>query len=128
MAHTALHFAIGLAVGSAVAAPSVLRALAGRPQTASLLPLTRMVLLAWTLGLWAVVPNILRALGMPESFCGGWWMNVFLLHPTLDRLVAGGTLIGGILLAAVLAGQYGLIVLAIALARHRAVSAPSATP
>lgn len=120
MAHTALHFAIGLAAGTALSGPAVLRALRNRRAAVPCAPsVTRMVAWSWTLGLWAIAPNVLRALGLPEAACAAWWMNVFLLHPAVDRLHAGGTLIGGALLVAVLAAQYGLILLAVALAGRR---------
>jgi hypothetical protein len=135
MAHTALHLAVGLGLGMALAAPALGRAwrdaAAHRPGAHTPLsrPLARLLAGSWGLGLFAIIPNVLRAMAMPEWFCSGWWMNLFLLHPLLDGWVSGGTVIGGFLLVAALSSQYGLLLLAIAhTRRHRRLSAPSAMP
>ena len=98
MAHTSLHFALGLAVGTAVFLPFILRAI-GRNERAAPLFL-RWFLLSYGLALFAAAPNFLRAAGMPARVAGGWWMNVFLFHPLLDHVKKGGALLGelGILL------------------------------
>lgn len=134
MAHTVLHFAAGLGLGMILAAPALGRALRDaarrRPGTHTPLsaPLARLLAGAWELGLFAIIPNILRAMAMPERFCAGGWMNLFLLHPLLDRWVTGGTVIGGFLMVAALSSQYGLLLLAICLTRRgRPLNAPSAT-
>ena len=133
MAHTALHFVVGLGLGTALAAPALGRAFqnvaARHPGVRTPLspPLARLLAGSWGLGLFAIVPNILRALALPEWFCTGWWMNLFLLHPLIDRWVSGGIVIGGFLLVAALSSQYGLLLLAIHLTR-RWISAPPAVP
>lgn len=135
MAHTALHFAAGLGLGMALAAPALGRAFrdaarrSAGPRTALAAPLACLLAGSWGLGLFAIIPNVLHALALPEWFCAAWWMNLFLLHPLLDRWVTGGTVIGGFLLVVALSSQYGLLLLAILLAhRRRRLSAPSATP
>ncbi len=135
MAHTALHFAVGLGLGMALAAPALGRAVrdaATRRAGASARlspPLARLLAMSWGLGLFAILPNILHALALPEWFCDGWWMNLFLLHPLLDRWVPGGTVIGGFLLVAALSSQYGLLLLAIGLTRrHRRIGTSPPMP
>lgn len=130
MAHTALHFAAGLSLGMALATLALARALRAAAAGAGPLsrPLARLLVWSWGLGLFAIAPNVLRALGLPESFCAGGWMNLCLLHPLLDRWVSGGTVIGGCLLVAALSTQYGLILLAIFLARRHPLNAPSTMP
>jgi len=119
-AHVAFHFALGMGVGSAVGFPTVLRAWYFRR------PLARPFLhwFAWCYGagVFAVVPSILRSFGLPPGLCGHWSMNVFLLHPLVDRLRPGGLLVGELAMGAVAGAQYAMILLAIGTARARAVA------
>jgi hypothetical protein len=117
MAHAALHFAAGAALGMAVAAPAVCRAWKVHQRLA---PATaRWILAAWAAGFWALVPSVLRHWGAPPALCEGWWMNAFVLHPLLDRLVRGGALVGPAALAAVLALQYAVVLAALRQRRSR---------
>ena len=123
MAHTALHFSVGLTLGMAAALPAVLRALApSAPSEATGRACTRWVALPWTLAALAVIPNLCRYVGLPEAFCDGWWMNLCLFHPLIDRATHGGTLIGGLVLVAGLATQYGVLLAALAAKRWRTQS------
>ncbi|MBM4142477.1 MAG: hypothetical protein FJ225_02625 [Lentisphaerae bacterium] len=118
MAHSALHFALGMAVAGAAALPALARAwragerLAGR--------LRAWLLSSCALGLWAVAPNLLRRAGCSANLCRGPWMNVFLFHPLLDRLYDGGSIVGPSLLALLFAAQYAALVAAAARAERRA--------
>ena len=73
---------------------------------------------SYGLGAYAAVPNLLRKLGCPEALCSHWLMNVFLLHPLLNRLRPGGMLIGELVIIAILTAQYGGMLLAILRARR----------
>lgn len=115
MAHTALHFSIGLAAGMALQAPALRRVWKQGRQLAP--AVARWLLVSWAAGLWAIVPSLLRYAGLPESFCSGWWMNLFLLHPLINQFGPHGTLIGGALLVALCSFQYTLVVAAIVKAR-----------
>jgi len=117
MAHSVLHFAVGLAAGTALFAHRAVRRLRrGAPLAA---PLGRALVLAYALGGWAIVPNLLRRLGVPESVCREPWMNVFFFHPALDRIKAGGVLIGELAVILCFAVQYTVLLAAILLIRRR---------
>jgi hypothetical protein len=116
-AHVTLHFGLGMLLGMLCFAGAVLRALwTGRPMTR---PMGRWILASYALGLYAALPNILLSLGAPGALCTGWWMNIFLFHPLLDRAKHGGMLTGEVILAACLGAQYMLLLLAIARAHLR---------
>ena len=115
MAHTAMHFAIGLAVGTVALLPSLAKTARRGEKLAP--AFARWIGLSWALGVLAIVPNVLRALGLPEAFCAGWWMNIFFLHPLADRLKSGGMLVGELAVAACLSLQYLLLLTAL----HRVV-------
>jgi hypothetical protein len=116
-AHVTLHFALGLALGMAAFAFPVFRSLrARRPLTRSI---GRWVLGAYAVGLLAVVPNILLSLGVSPLLCREWWMNLFVLHPALDRAKHGGMLTGELLLGSLLCGQYIVLLLSIVRAHWR---------
>jgi hypothetical protein len=111
MAHAALHFSIGLAAGMILQAPALRHAWKrGREQAPAVL---RWLLVSWALGTWAIIPSLLRYAGLPDSFCHGWWMNLFLFHPLINDYGPHGTIIGGALLVSALSFQYALIVAAI---------------
>jgi hypothetical protein len=117
MAHAALHFAIGSTLGLALAAPQLRQAW----QTGKRLgPATlRCLGLSWGIGILAVVPSLLRYAGVPESSCAGWWMNVFVLHPLLNRLLPPCTLVGTAAFAGTFVAQYALILAAMVRVRRR---------
>ena len=111
MAHVAFHYALGLGLGTLAVLPVVGgRFIEGRPVSR---PLGTLLVASHGLGLFAVVPNILRQAGAPEKLCSGWWMNLFLGHPLLDQVMTGGMLVGvGVILACSLL-QYGVLLAAL---------------
>ncbi|MDI6774234.1 MAG: hypothetical protein QME60_02400 [Verrucomicrobiota bacterium] len=112
MAHSAVHFSLGMLVGSAIALPSLLKAwragakLAGRFRV--------WMLLSATLGVWAVVPGVLRCAGLSDPVCDGWWMNIFLFYPAINAASSGGVIWGTAAILAAFALQYGLLLAALA--------------
>lgn len=124
MTHSAIHFALGAAVAAAAWLPAVARNWrAGAPLAE---PTGRWLLATYALGLWALLPALLRHAGLPAAWCDGWWMNVFLLHPLLSGLHLGGALVGAAALGAVLLAQYGVVLLALArTSARRNLTAPT---
>lgn len=123
MAHTALHFSVGLAAGTVLPLPAIAKRLARAGRKAGVLGLWLGA--AYALALFASVPNILRGLGVPEPICSGWWMNLFLFHPWIDAVEKGGMLVGELLLAACFSLQYLALLLTLRSIQRRA-SAPQA--
>ena len=117
MAHSALHFAVGLAAGTAFLLPSVLAKLRTGEKAAS--ATGRMIASSYALGLFSVVPNILRHCGIPAAFCDGWWMNLFLFNPLIDRVKHGGLLVGEISILLMFAVHYVIILDGIMAATRR---------
>ena len=117
MAHSALHFAVGTGLGMLAFARPVYRNWRGGARLSE--PLGRWVLGSLALGVFALAPGLLRHLGLPESFCAGWWMNVFVFHQLLNALKPGGLLVGEIALVACLSAQYVVVVAAVVSARRR---------
>jgi len=115
MAHSAMHFVIGLAAGTAVLLPSVVKAARRNDRLAP--AFAKWIAISWALGLLAIVPSLLRGLGVPAAVCSGWWMNLFLFHPLADRLKPGGMLVGELGVALLLTLQYVLLLLALQRAR-----------
>jgi hypothetical protein len=72
-------------------------------------PIRNWLIAAYGLGLWAVLPGALKRVGVAD----GWWMNVFLLHPLINRMKGGGVLVGEILLVFLFVLQYATILVAI---------------
>jgi len=68
---------------------------------------------AYALGLFAIIPGILRFVGMPEHMCNGWWMNVFIFYPVINKLKPGGMLVGEALVILCFALQYALLLAAL---------------
>jgi len=107
MAHASFHFAAGLAVGMALQTPSLRQAWdRGREIAPSVL---RWMAWSWAFGVWAIIPSLLRYAGCPESLCNGWWMNVFLLHPVVNRWGPHATIIGGVAFVLCFSFQYTVI-------------------
>jgi hypothetical protein len=118
MAHAAVHFAAGLAFGMAAGAPRL--ASHWRRSGGPLAPtVSRWLAGSWAAGLYALLPGVLDLAGLPGAFCDGWWMNVFVLHPLLNRLFPGGYVIGAGALGVLLAAQYGVVLAALVRARRR---------
>ena len=117
MAHSALHFSIGVALGSAATLHTVAREwLSGGKLSRSI---GRWILISYGLGLYAIIPSLLRWIGIPESITHGWWMNVFLLHPILTRFRAGGMIPAGFAIFFCFVIPYSVILAAILRARKK---------
>lgn len=122
MAHATLHFTVGMAAGTVIAAPYLIssvwrgRALAG--------PFRFWLLASYAGGIYAVVPALLRRLGMSEAICSGWSMNIFLFHPWITQVKPGGETMGPLLLGAMLAFQYWTLILALAWRKRKAAPPP----
>ncbi len=117
MAQSTLHFALGMAIGSAWALPAL------RRKWKSALPVSRALgrwlLLAYGLGLYASLPSLLRRLSGGADWATGGWTNMFLLYPLIEKLRLPSVALGELCIAACFAVQYGLILLAIQRARRR---------
>ena len=115
MAHSTLHFAIGLTIGTLY----MLVTSAGRlvNQEPASRHLRNCLMLTLSLAIWGIVPNICRRLGLPEDFCAGWWMNLFMLHPVLDKVKTGGQLFGAAWTALCFGFYYVVLLAAIRNAR-----------
>ncbi|MEI8138321.1 MAG: hypothetical protein WCI03_00480 [bacterium] len=109
MAHAALHFAVGMTAGMVLLAPRLRTAWQTRRHVYA--AARWWVLAAWGLGFAAIVPSLLKYGGWPESFCAGWWMNIFLLHPLLNRLLPQNLILASFIFGSLIALQY-LIILA----------------
>ncbi|MFC1452492.1 hypothetical protein ACFLSJ_04010 [Verrucomicrobiota bacterium] len=111
MAHSTLHFSVGMIAGSAVAFHVLARAWrAGRGLARAF---AAWLLVSYALGVFAVVPGLLRRLGVPDSICDGWWMNVFLFYPLINRVKPGAMTSGPIALAACFGAQYVILLAAL---------------
>lgn len=82
----------------------------GRRLTPSVM---RWLLTSWGAGIWAVIPSLLHYAGLPESFSGGWWMNLFMFHPLINQHGPHATIIGAALMVVTFILQYTVIVAAI---------------
>ena len=107
MAHATLHFTAGLVVGMALVTPPLRQAWEQKRQIAS--TTLRWLLTSWALGLWAIIPSLLRYSGIPEGFCSGWWMNLFLFHPLINHFGPHATIIGAAAFVACFMLQYTVI-------------------
>jgi hypothetical protein len=111
MAHSTIHLTVGLAVGTAVFLPAAVKALRDGGKTAP--AFARWIVTSWALALFAIVPSLLRYLGVPPSVCSMWWMNLFLLYPMLERMKHTGMVVGEISIALGLTLQYVLLLVAL---------------
>jgi hypothetical protein len=122
MAHSAIHFSVGILAATALSAPSLARAFAARRGLAA--AVGRWLVWSYALGLYAVIPSLLRRAGAGETFCRGWWMNLFLFHPLLAHW-RGGTVVAAAALACTFALQYGVLLGALRIASRRRPAQPS---
>lgn len=117
MSAATMHLALGLLLGTLWTTPRVWACWrAGQPLAGVL---GRALLVTYGLACFAVFPSLLRRLGVPAAVCEGWWMNVFLGYPLLNRLRAGGLKLGALLIFALFALHYGVLLLAIRRAAAR---------
>lgn len=115
MAHANLHMAVGMAAATAVTMWPVLTAL--RTRAALARPVARMLLSSYALGAWAVMPNFLTSAGMSASVHRRPWANLFVGHAFIDAHNDGGLLVGELVMIAILALHFGLLVLGVGRAR-----------
>lgn len=113
-AHFLLHFGVGLTCATLALLPRLTRTLFSHQPCAN--TVGRWILASYGLGLFAAFPNLLSAIGLPHSVIHGWWMNLFLLHPLIDRFHPGGQLLGQLMVAAAFCLHYALILIGL----HRA--------
>jgi hypothetical protein len=111
MAHANLHMAAGMVLGTAITVIPLARAWLGGAPLAR--PVGRMLLAAYAVGIWAIVPNLVSAAGGPAGIHHAVWSNVFVGHALIDRKRGGGLLIGELVMVAVLVFQYAVLVLAL---------------
>jgi hypothetical protein len=71
------------------------------------------ILISWILGFIAIIPNLLRQVGLSESIVRSPWMNLFVFHFALENLNAGGILRGGICIIFCFTLQYSLVLIAV---------------
>ncbi len=116
MAQSTLHFAIGMALGSAWALPELRRKWCRALLVAG--AIGRWLLLSYGLGFYATLPSILRRLSCNAEWATGAWTNLFLLYPLIEKLDLPSIALGELCIAACFAAQYGLILLAIRRSRH----------
>jgi hypothetical protein len=109
--------AAGMALGTALTLLPVARATLTRAPLAR--PLGRMLLAAYALGIWALVPNLITAAGGPGGIHTAVWANLFVFHAAIDRKKAGGLLIGELVMVAILVFQYALLIFALHRTRRR---------
>lgn len=112
MAHSSLHFAFGMTLGSLISAPRFVRALRNREALSG--HFRYWFIASYAAGTFAIIPGVLRRLGASNALCDGWWMNLFLFYPTINALKAGGQTMGPLLMGAILGLQYLSLVLALA--------------
>ena len=125
MAHAALHFSLGMTVAAAATLPHLIHAVRSGVGVAS--SFRNWVFWSYATGVFGIAPSLLRAIGCPAFFCEGWWMNVFLLHPLLSGMKAGGTIAGPAVLGFCFAAQYAtaLAILRRQILRRRQKPSPS---
>ncbi len=117
MAHTNLHLAQGLAIGSALTIIPLARAwLAAAPVAR---PLLRLTIASLALAVWAAAPIILHRLGAPAGVHTARWADIFLGHASIDRRFGGGLLLGEVAIVAWLGAVYLIAVAAVIRARRR---------
>ena len=116
MAHSALHFSLGMVLGSAATLPAVARAWWHRTRLSH--PIGRWLLISYATGVYAMIPSLLGWLGVPDAICRSPWMNIFLLHPLLTHLRGGGMIPAGFALVFCFILPYTLILAALLRTRH----------
>ncbi|MDD4872813.1 MAG: hypothetical protein PHR77_19855 [Kiritimatiellae bacterium] len=117
MADSTLHFALGLAVGTCALIPSLIKKIRSEEKTSQ--AVNKLIITSYGLALFAITPNLLRHSGIPDFFCSGWWMNLFLFHPLLDKIKPGGALMGELLIVLFFVMHYSIILACLLKARSR---------
>lgn len=125
MAHVTMHFALGVALATLIQFGKIRRILGSPDKIGNRSDIAALWMLwsyAW--GVFASVPNLLKAAGSPEWFYRGWWMNVFLLHPLIDQYKDGGILWGATGIVGCFAIHYGVILIALSRSMKDSSSRP----
>jgi hypothetical protein len=111
MAHSNLHMAAGMLVGTAVTAPQLLSAWRAHRPLAR--PLGLLLVATYAAGVFALLPSLIGLAIASPTIHDAWWADLFILHRTIDRRSHGGLLIGELVIAACFVGQYLLLLLAL---------------
>lgn len=107
MAHSAMHFGLGLAAGASAGLPLVRDAIRRSPSVNA----GKWLLVSYVSGAIAVFPSLLGYIGVPESITAAWYMNIFLFSPIIDQLKSGGKLIGETLVVSGFIFQYSILMI-----------------
>ncbi len=126
MANWSFHLAVGLLTGTAIGLYPALKSIisAGKPDCRdkptcpAYLCIGRMLVISAAMGILAIIPNIMMFAGLPQSLCRNPLMNIFVLHPLIDRVKSGGILIAELVLVSLFVFHYSLILAAIVRLRH----------
>lgn len=108
MAHAALNLGVGILAGT-VWGWGRARQKGQAPSRA----LGALLLRAYGLGLWALIPSLLRCIGLSVRVTGHPLMNLFFLHPILDRWQKSDTAVAALLLTGLFALHYVILVRAV---------------
>ena len=111
MAQSTLHFAFGMALGSAWALPGLWK------RWKQTLPMAatigRWLALSYGLGLYASLPSLLRRVTGGAEWTTAGWTNLFLFYQLMEKLDLPSIALGEFCIVTCFAAQYGLILLAI---------------
>ncbi len=111
MAQSTLHLSAGMLLGTLLAFPRVWRTWQAGKAIAP--AIARWCLLSYGLGVYALLPSILRRLSDDPGLADGPTWNLFLLYPLIQRLDLPGIALGELAVASLFALQYATILLAI---------------
>lgn len=126
-AHVFLHFSIGMLLGTILGVKPLLKAWYDRKPLAP--AFFRWILATYFGGLFAIGPSLLRLINFPDAFCQGWWMNIFVFHPIVNRIFGQrGLLIGELLIVGIFGMQYIILLLAIFAAKRKNRSRSTVIP
>ncbi len=104
MMHSTLHFSLGMVIGAGLSYRPLREAWRRRAPVAPLL--RRWLVVSYGLGLYAIVPNLLRRAGVAHDLCEAWFMNIFLFSSALNHLVQGGNIYGPFVMGLLVVSQY----------------------
>ncbi|HAS81369.1 MAG TPA: hypothetical protein DCS43_01505 [Verrucomicrobia bacterium] len=111
MAQSTLHLSAGMLLGTLLAVPRVWRAWqAGKAVSPAI---ARWCLLSYGLGLYALLPSIIRRLAAAPGLADGPAWNLFLFYPLIQRLDLPSIALGELTTASLFALQYATILIAI---------------
>ncbi|MEI6809555.1 MAG: hypothetical protein WCN95_12615 [bacterium] len=117
MAESIFHFAVGLAVGTAVFVPALVRHFKTGERMSAVF--AKWFAVAFGLAVLAIIPGLLVRMGLPERFLTAWWMNSFVLFPALNSFKHGGFIVGTAITLGCGAVMYLSLLLAIGLKRQQ---------